>query len=527
MSHSNKQPGPIAFLFEYSGFLMAGALAAFLWANLDFTVPLGGGHEIRMNHESYSTFVGRDLIRLVSGKPPLEDAHGHEGDGHGSGHDGAEEHDAGHQGAEGHAEAVGDSLADSKEAIPHGAAGSASDQEREKAHGKEHEGQSTEKAEKHDEEAHAAHHHPFSFQFIVNDILMALFFAIAAKEVFESVLPGGPLSNFRKALTPLLATLGGILGPSLAYIGGAMLFDKSLVNGWAIPCATDIAFSYLIARLVFGNGHPAIAFLLLLAIADDAAGLVILATVYPQSPLEPIWFLLTLASIGLAVGLRQMRVQSFWWYLLGPGVLCWISFWQAGIHAALGLVPIVFFMPHAHTDLGLFAREELNRHDTLNEFEHWWKNPVEIILGLFGLANAGVVVSNVEVGTYLVLFGLLVGKPVGITLMTMFAQFGLGLQIPAGMSYRHIVTLGMVAAIGFTVALFMSTAAFPAGPLQDSVKMGALLSLGAAVIAPIMGRLLGIRPHVVHSDGDGHGSEKQEASGEVLQKSTPVTAETH
>ncbi len=284
-------------------------------------------------------------------------------------------------------------------------------------------------------------------------------------------------------------------------IGQSGWFGQSgvLGRGWAVPCATDIAFSYLVARLIFGNGHPAIAFLLLLAIADDAAGLVILAIAYPQNPMEPMWLLLTLAAMATALSFRKLRLQSFWWYLLIPGLMSWFSFYYAGIHAALGLVPIIPCLPHAHTDLGIFAREELKRRDTLNEFEHSWKPPVEIILGLFGLSNAGVAFGNVGAGTVLVLIGLLVGKPVGITLFTWIAEKVFKLEIPAGMSYRHVVTLGTVAGIGFTVALFMSEAAFPAGKfdpaLRDAVKMGALASFFAAVLSFVVARVLGVKPN--------------------------------
>ncbi|QDT07678.1 Na(+)/H(+) antiporter NhaA [Rubripirellula lacrimiformis] len=339
--------------------------------------------------------------------------------------------------------------------------------------------------------------HGFSLHFIVNDILMALFFAIAAKEVWESLLPGGSLHEPRKAATPLLATVGGILGPAGVFMLGAYFTGTTidLGNGWAVPCATDIAFSYLVARIVFGAGHPAIAFLLLLAIADDAAGLMILALFYPQAPIVPQWLCLTLVAMCGAMLLRRQKVHSHWAYLLGPGAICWFSFYQANIHPALGLVPIIPLLPHAHTDLGIFAREELDRHDTLSEFEHCWKLPVECFLGLFGLINAGVVMSSLGTGTWLVLAGLFIGKPLGITGMTYFAEKGLKLEKPAGMDYRHVVTLGAVAAIGFTVALFVSVAAFTVpGPIQDSVKMGALLSFAAAPIAIVMGRALGIVP---------------------------------
>jgi len=339
-------------------------------------------------------------------------------------------------------------------------------------------------------------YHEWNVHFFVNDILMALFFAIAAKEVWEAFLPGGPLSNPRKAATPLMATLGGMVGPATLYITGALLLGRidELGRGWAVPCATDIAFSYMVARIIFGTGHPAIAFLLLLAIADDAAGLVIIATVYPQKPVEPIWFLLTAAAVAWGFSLRRLRVHSFWFYLLGPGILSWISFYKAGIHAALGLVPIIPCMPHAHTDLGIFARRELGRDDTLNEFEHWWKNPVELILGLFGLVNAGVVFSNVGSGTVLVAVGLIVGKPLGITLFTWLGERLCRFQMPTGVRYRDVIALGMVAGIGFTVALFMATAAYPEpGLLQDEVKMGALASFAAAFFSYLGAKILGIK----------------------------------
>ncbi len=340
-------------------------------------------------------------------------------------------------------------------------------------------------------------HHGLSVHFVINDILMAFFFAIAGKEVWEALLPGGPLSNMRKAATPLIATLGGMAGPAGLYLLGCSYTGtmSELGNGWAVPMATDIAFSYLVARLIFGPGHVAIPFLLLLAIADDAGGLLILAIFYPQKELVPLWLLATVGAIILGLLMRRLKLQSFWWYLLLPGVLSWVSFFKSGIHPALGLVPIIPTLPHAQTDLGLFAREELGRHDTLNEFEHWWKNPVEIFLGLFGLANAGVVLSSVGTGTWLVLGGLLIGKPVGITLFTWLGLKTLKLELPTGMSLRHLLTVGMIAGIGFTVALFVATAAgFKDPGTLDAVKMGALGSFAAAFISIIGARAMGIRP---------------------------------
>ena len=428
--------GPLRFLFEYSLFLVLGALAALVWANVDHQNG-STSYEEFIHWEPFAAF-GHVLPEAKAASP------------------------------------------DEQIDLPEDAADG------------DHAESGSEEAE-HEE----SHSHAWDLHFIINDLLMALFFGIAAKEVVESLLPGGALSNPRKAATPVIATIGGIAGPAAVYLAGvaALSMNEELGSGWAVPCATDIAFSYLVARLIFGPGHPAIAFLLLLAIADDAAGLVILAVFYPTGSLNLKWLLLTAAAMAIAKLFERRRLDSFWWYLLIPGLMSWVSFYEAGIHPALGLVPVIIVMPHAHTDLGIFVRSELNRHDTLNAFEHFWKNPVEVILGMFGLVNAGVVLSNFGAGTWLVLAGLIIGKPVGIMLFTWLGEKIFKLQIPGGMTYRHVLSLGLIAGIGFTVALFVSTAAFPTpGPIQDSVKMGALASFGSAIVAIIGSRMLGIRP---------------------------------
>ncbi|QDV38951.1 Na+/H+ antiporter NhaA [Tautonia plasticadhaerens] len=347
-----------------------------------------------------------------------------------------------------------------------------------------------------------------NLHFLVNDVFMAVFFGMAAKEVWEALLPGGPLSDPRRAATPLMATLGGVAMPAAVYLVGAATLGRmeDLGRGWAVPCATDIAFSYLLARLIFGPGHPAIAFLLLLAIADDAAGLAILAVFYPEEAVAPAWFLLSAAAVGLGLLMKARRVRSFWWYLLGPGVLCWWSFHEAGIHPALGLVPIIPTMPHLPDDRGLFAHSDPRRRSTLDRFGHWWGRPAELILGLFGLVNAGVPLGSVGTATWLVLLGLVVGKPLGITLFTAVGEAAFGLKRPEGMGYRHVLVMGIVAGIGFTVALFVSTAAFPEpGPLQDSAKMGALGSFLSAAIALPVARVLRIRSGSAPSPGQDGG----------------------
>jgi NhaA family Na+:H+ antiporter len=326
--------------------------------------------------------------------------------------------------------------------------------------------------------------------FWVNEIGMVFFFALAAKEVFEATLPGGALASLRQALSPLAAAVGGMVAPAAIYTSLALtLGPANLARGWAIPCATDIAFSAMVARLIFPKSHPAIPFLLLLAIADDALGLLILAVFYPSATLSLTWLLLLLtAAMLLAVVLRRRRIRSFWPYVLGPGSLSWAALHYGGLHPALALVPIVPLMPHSARDLGLFNPREERQPDTLSRFEHWWAVPVQFVLLFFGLANAGVPFERIGSGTYYVLAGLLLGKPFGILLFSAASRL-VGAQLPEKLRLGDLLIVGIVASIGFTVSLFFATAAFPGGVALAETKMGALLSFVAAPIALAVARL--------------------------------------
>ncbi len=353
-----------------------------------------------------------------------------------------------------------------------------------------------------------------TMHYLVNDVLMAFFFAIAAKEVWEAIILQNGALRERKSLTPLVATLGGMIGPVTVYLSLALLMGPAkfgeVANGWAIPTATDIAFSYLVGRFVFGAGHPAVRFLLLLAIADDAGGLLILAIFYPTGELAPEWLLLSIAAATAVFALfnwlprhldrgDQLRQKSTWarqrlsyWPYLAADCLSWYGFQQSGLHPALGLLPIVPTLPHADRAFGIFAEAEQYLTDLLNHAEHLLKRPVEVVLFFFGLLNAGVEFSTIAAPTWLVLAGLLIGKPAGILLFGWIAARRMGFGLPIGMRIVDLFVIGCVAAIGFTVAIFVASVAFDSGAVQDAAKMGALLSFGAAVISIVAGRLCGV-----------------------------------
>jgi NhaA family Na+:H+ antiporter len=361
--------------------------------------------------------------------------------------------------------------------------------------------------------------HPLTIHFLVNDVFMVFFFAIAAKEITEACLPGGQLNPISKAINPLVATAGGVIGPVLAFfLALAFCFDAGiyspelhdrdvLVRGWGIPTATDIALAWLVARAVFGRRHPAVVFLLLLAVADDAVGLVIIAIFYgdPTIPAEPLWLLLSVGGMGLAYALRRSRVMRWEPYVALAGPLAWSGLVLAHLHPALALAFIVPFMPGPARDTGLYVEEdEIDqlgdqaaeilklRHSPLHQFEHQVKGFVDFGLFFFAFANAGVEFADVGPMTWIVLGSLVVGKTIGVTFFGLVASV-LGFSLPEGMTRTDLAMAGFIAALGLTVALFVASAAYLEPVLQGQAKMGALLSGGVGLAAIPVARLMGIR----------------------------------
>ncbi|CAG0933484.1 Na(+)/H(+) antiporter NhaA [Rhodocyclaceae bacterium] len=349
------------------------------------------------------------------------------------------------------------------------------------------------------QEYHSFIYQPFlgglNLHFVVNELFMVLFFGIAAVEITQSCLPGGDLNPPRKAINPLLSTLGGVIGPVAVYLGlNAIIGDPALTRGWGIPTATDIALAWLVARLVFGAGHPAVSFLLLLAVADDAIGLAIIAVFYPDPshPTEPMWLFLTMVGIVIAYILRSAKTKSYWPYVLLGGGLSWTGLFMAHLHPALALVFIIPFLPHPPKETAHLFEDDPRDTSTLARFEHDWKIVVDFGLFLFGLANAGVGFSSMGTATWLVLTALLVGKTVGIFALGSLGQI-LGFPLPDRVGTKELVLTGLVAGTGLTVALFVAGVAFVEPDIQGSAKMGALLSGGAALLAVVLGRVLNVR----------------------------------
>jgi NhaA family Na+:H+ antiporter len=336
---------------------------------------------------------------------------------------------------------------------------------------------------------------PLNFHFVANELFMVLFFGLAATEITQSCLPGGDLNPPHKAVNPLLATAGGVVGPVLVYLGlNALIGSPALSRGWGVPTATDIALAWLVASLVFGRNHPAISFLLLLAIVDDGIGLLIIAVFYPNQlhPVLPQWLVLTLIGMGIAWLLRRGKTASYWPYILFGGAFSWIGLFKAHIHPALALVFIIPFLPHAAREHKHLFEEDPRDRSPLANFEHEWKVVVDFGLFMFGLANAGVEFAAMGPATWLVLAALALGKTGGIFTMGLLGK-KLGYPLPAHVGNKELLLIGLIGGLGLTVALFVAGEAFTDPLIQGAAKMGALGSAGCGILAIILGRLLKVR----------------------------------
>src|SRR6185503_233906 len=221
----------------------------------------------------------------------------------------------------------------------------------------------------------------FAIAFAVNDVAIALFFALIMKEVVEATAPGGVLHPWRRAMLPVVAAVAAAAVTAIIHARMSDGLDEPMLSdGWPVSLGTDLAISYFVARVIFRQ-HPVIPFLLLFGIASNGLGFVSLAFFNPVRGTQlAIGMLILAAGIGVAAGLRWRRVRSFWPYLLVAGSLSWFGLFWSGLHPALALVPVMPFLPHAARDPGFFVDARPDAKDTLSQFEVWWRYPAQIAL---------------------------------------------------------------------------------------------------------------------------------------------------
>lgn len=321
-----------------------------------------------------------------------------------------------------------------------------------------------------------------SLEHWANDALMAVFFLFVGLEL-ERELYVGELSNFRKALLPIIAAAGGIVVP--AAIHYALNADTPTQAGAGIPMATDIAFALGVLALL-GSRVPASlkVFLTALAVMDDLGAIVVIAIFY-TAQFSPGYLLASLAVFGVLLVLNRLRVMSLIPYLLG-GVLMWFLMLKSGVHATMAGVLLAFAIP--------FGGQSGEESSPSHRLEHFLYKPVAfLVLPIFALANTGIVIAAgwqdelLAANSLGVFGGLVVGKPLGILGACLLAVAGGLCHLPEDLRWRHIFGAGLLGGIGFTMSIFIANLAFPPGDaVVNASKMAILL---ASLVAGMLGFL--------------------------------------
>lgn len=350
-------------------------------------------------------------------------------------------------------------------------------------------------------------HVEFTASELINDGLMSVFFFVVGMEI-KRELVSGELRTFSRAVMPAIAALGGMLLPSLIYV--AFNAGKPGAPGWAIPMATDIAFTIGCLTLLKGRvPHALVVFITALAIFDDMGGILVIALFYGGG-LSPAWLAAAAAVSVVLYAFNRLYVRSGLAYAAG-GVALWLVLHHAGVHATISGVILGLMIParpsrpareilgELHEYLGSLVRRPEDRYlenqellqieETIEDLEspldryvhalHPWV--AFVIMPIFALANSGIDLSGIslaDLGAPVVLgtaLGLFFGKQLGVFLFT-FAATRLGVSpIPGGAKKAQLYGVSILTGIGFTVALFIASLAFPEdGHLLDEAKLGIL-----------------------------------------------------
>ena len=317
----------------------------------------------------------------------------------------------------------------------------------------------------------------------VNDVLMVIFFFLVTLEIKREFIQG-ELSNRKQALLPFIAAIGGMLVPALIYIFININSSETL-NGWAIPTATDIAFSLGVLSLL-GKRVPLSlkVFLTALAIIDDLGAIVIIAFFY-SSKLNFIYLLLIFLTFILLIILNKFGIKKFIPYLFF-GLFLWFFTHESGIHSTISGVLLALTIPH---------RKKQNDYSLLLKVEHSIAPYVAfIIMPLFALANAGVSLEGLKFNSLFsvvplgILLGLFLGKQIGVFL---FSYISIKLKItemPNNANWLNLYGVGILTGIGFTMSLFVGNLAFVENvEYMGGVKIGVLTG---SLLSTIMGYFL-------------------------------------
>ncbi len=337
-----------------------------------------------------------------------------------------------------------------------------------------------------------------SIEHWINDGLMAIFFLLIGLEL-ERELYKGELSNFKNALLPIFAAIGGIAFPALIHF--SLNAGTETQAGIGIPMATDIAFALGVLALL-GSRVPASlkVFLTALAVMDDLGAIIVIAVFYTAT-VSTAYLFGAMLVLGLLFLLKKAGVMSLIPYLIG-GAIMWYLMLKSGVHATIAGVLTAFTIP--------FTAVVDDETSPSYKLEHFLHKPVAFfILPIFALCNTGIVIGADALETLTnpneigIMGGLILGKPIGITLLS-FAAVALGIsRLPLDLSWRHVFGAGLLGGIGFTMSIFITNLAFAGYAAEiNGSKMAILLaSLVAGTVGFLWLKLLS-RPTADDTDAD-------------------------
>ena len=317
----------------------------------------------------------------------------------------------------------------------------------------------------------------------VNDGLMAIFFFVIGLELKREILEG-ELSSFDRMVLPAIAAVGGMAAPAAVYIL-ININNPENMSGWAIPTATDIAFS-LAVLLIIGKSVPLSlkVFLLSLAIIDDLGAVLIIAFFY-TAEISSIYLLYSLIVFGLLVVVNLSGNQKMYIYMI-LGIFLWYFVLKSGVHATIAGVLLATTIPNN-------AKNDYD-HSMLKHLEHKLHNFVGIlVLPVFAFFNSDINFSDVTMSSVYsplsmgVILGLLLGKPIGITLFTYVGMKTKLFSLPENVTLKDVFGLSLLCGIGFTMSLFINGLAFTETYLIDSSKLGIFIG---SIVSAIAGYLI-------------------------------------
>lgn len=304
----------------------------------------------------------------------------------------------------------------------------------------------------------------------INDGLMAIFFLLVGLEIKREII-SGELSSMKKAILPVLAAVGGVIAPALIYAAFNNA-NPQTANGWGIPMATDIAFALAILSLL-GNRIPSglKIFLAALAIVDDLMAILVIAIFY-SSGIHVSYLCYALGIFAMLLVFNKLGIKNLVFYII-PGVVMWYCIHHSGIHATIAGVLTAFAIPVSGS----------GKVSPLDRLEHILSRPVNfVIMPLFALANTNITFESGMVqgltGTLGlgVVFGLFIGKPLGIFTMSWLSVKLKLARLPERTTWLHMAGLGLLGGIGFTMSIFIALLSFNNVEYQNEAKFAVLVA---------------------------------------------------